>query len=313
MNDTERNDPRPPRVAIEPEPHRRSVIAAAVEAGGGIVCDLSDADALVWTAWNDPDGLRAALARAPRVEWVQLATAGIDAILPAIDADRVWTCAKGAFSDPIAEHALALLLAGLRNVHHYARADSYTAPSGSNLLGSKVTVVGGGGIARSFIRLLGPFGAEVTVVRRSPVPIHGAATVVDPSGLDEAVRGSRAVVLALALTPETEGIIGRHQLAAMGSACWLVNVARGRHVDTEALVAALRDGIIAGAALDAHDEEPLPDDHPLWRAPNCIVTPHTACTPAMGDALFARRVELNVGRWRDGAPLLGAIDPIGGY
>jgi len=120
-------------------------------------------------------------------------------------------------------------------------------------------------------------------------------------------------VLALALTPETTGIIGAAELAAMGSGAWLVNVARGRHVDTDALVAALRDGVIAGAALDVTDPEPLPDGHALWDLDNCIVTPHTADTIEMVVPLLADRIRKNVRLLAAGEPLEGLVDASAGY
>jgi phosphoglycerate dehydrogenase-like enzyme len=94
---------------------------------------------------------------------------------------------------------------------------------------------------------------------------------------------------------------------------WLVNVARGRHVDTGALVAALRRGAIGGAALDVTDPEPLPDGHPLWQLENCIITPHTADTPEMVERLLARRIRDNVARFAASEPLLGLVDPAAGY
>jgi phosphoglycerate dehydrogenase-like enzyme len=94
---------------------------------------------------------------------------------------------------------------------------------------------------------------------------------------------------------------------------WLVNVARGRHVDTSALVAAVRDGVIGGAALDVTEPEPLPDGHPLWQLDNCIITPHTADTPEMVERLLARRIQDNVARFAADQPLTGLVDPAAGY
>ena len=141
----------------------------------------------------------------------------------------------------------------------------------------------------------------------------GAASTLPQARLHEALAGARIVFLALALTPGTEKIIGSAELAAMRPDAWLVNVARGRHVDTGALVAALRNGAIGGAALDVTDPEPLPDGHPLWRLENCIITPHTADTPEMVERLLARRIQDNVARFAAGQPLTGLVDPAAGY
>src|SRR5690606_31672433 len=107
-------------------------------------------------------------------------------------------------------------------------------------------------------------------------PMPDVARVVGRSELTDVLATADQVVLALALTPETTHIIDAAALDVMQEHAWLVNVARGRHVDTDALVAALHAGQIGGAALDVTDPEPLPDGHPLWTAPNVIITPHTA-------------------------------------
>ena len=99
----------------------------------------------------------------------------------------------------------------------------------------------------------------------------------------------------------------------MDESAWLVNVARGPHVDTDALVAALRAQAIAGAALDVTDPEPLPDGHPLWDLPNCLITPHTADTIEMVMPLLAERIRTNVARFAAGQELVGLVDADAGY
>src|SRR4029077_9581347 len=113
--------------------------------------------------------------------------------------------------------------------------------------------------------------------------------------------------------PETAGFFGRAELAAMPAHGWLVNVARGGPVVTAALVPALAAGRIGGAALDVTDPEPLPDRHPLWSLPNCLVTPHTANTYAMAIPLLSARISGNVRRFATGEPLIGPVDPDLGY
>ena len=119
--------------------------------------------------------------------------------------------------------------------------------------------------------------------------------------------------LALALTPETEGIISADELELMEDHAWLVNVARGRHVVTDDLVGALADRAIGGAGLDVTDPEPLPDDHPLWTMPNCLLTPHVGNTPEMAVPLLAQRITANVRRFADGEELVGLVDVDAGY
>lgn len=303
-----------PRVAVGP---RVSTYATdAVIAGGGSVVDVSDApDALVWLDPADVSGLAGRLAEAPAVRWVQLPFAGVERVAEfgLLDRSRIWTCAKGSYAEPVAEHALALGLAGLRHLPTRIGARSWGVPAGTSLFDQRVTILGGGGIADVLVDLLAPFRVEVTVVRRRAEPLPGAARTVPVAELADVLPGSLLVILALALTPETTGIIGAPELALMDPSSWLVNVARGRHVDTGALVTALEDGSIAGAALDVTDPEPLPDGHPLWDLSNCIITPHTADTIEMVLPLLAERIRTNVSLFAVGETLVGLVDPEAGY
>ena len=300
------------RCAIGPAPV--DLIADAVRAGGGTVVGLEEQpEALVWLSPLDKDGLRSALSTADSVRWVQLPFAGIEAFVDVMTPDRTWTCAKGAYAEPTAEHAMALLLAGLRRLPEHARATTWGRQGAQTLYDAPVVVLGAGGITACLLDLLAPYRAQVTVVRRSAEPFPGAARTVTVDDLDEVLPGARAVVLALALTPETEHVIGARQLALMDDDAWLVNVARGRHVDTDALVQALQDGTIGGAALDVTDPEPLPDDSPLWQLPNCLVTPHTANPWQSAQPLLSRRITENIRRYDAGEPLLGLVDLDAGY
>jgi phosphoglycerate dehydrogenase-like enzyme len=287
---------------------------AVASAGGQVVEDPSQAEAIVWTHPYDVDGLRAVLAAAPDAHWVQLPWAGVEHYADAgiFDDGRTWTCGKGVYAEPVAEHALALALAGMRRIGDYARAASWGTGEGRNLFGAKVVVLGGGGITESLVRLLGPFGCDVTVVRRSPDPV-GDARVVGDDRLDEVLAGAELLVLALALTAETRGLIDSRRLRLLAPDAWVVNVARGGHIVTDDLVAVLADGAIGGAALDVTDPEPLPDGHPLWTEPRCIITPHTANTIAMAEPLLRARVTDNVRRWIAGEELIGPVDPVAGY
>jgi phosphoglycerate dehydrogenase-like enzyme len=304
---------RSPRIALAPD-GIRGWLADAIEAGGGTVVAAEDAEALVWAEPAKAKELDDLLHNAASgVKWVQLPWAGIEPYVGVISDDHIWTCGKGVYAEPVAEHALTLLLAGLRGLDRYVRASTWTPPQGTNLLGAKVVLLGGGGITESLLRLLEPFGADVTVVRRRPAPMRGAAHVVDADALHDALDDAVGVVLALALTAETAGVIGRAELACMSERGWLVNVARGKHIVTDELIEALRGGVIGGAALDVTEPEPLPDDHPLWSIPNCIITPHVANTPEMALPLLAARITENVRRWGSGEPLVGLVDPSLGY
>jgi phosphoglycerate dehydrogenase-like enzyme len=303
-----------PRIAVAPGP--ADWAAEAIRSSGGEAVALDhDPVGLVWTGGIVPEDLRGVLAAHPQIVWVQLPLAGVEALAEAgvIDRHRQWTSAKGAYAEPVAEHALALLLAGLRQLPMRARARSWGEPAAATLFDQPVTVVGAGGLATELLRLLEPFRSPVTIVRHRPGPLPGAARTVGTDRLAEALAGARAVVLMLALTPSTRKLIGRAELAAMERDAWLVNVARGAVVDTGALVDALRSGQIGGAALDVTDPEPLPDGHPLWDLPNCLITPHTADTEEMRRALLARRIAENVRRLAAGQELAGLVDADLGY
>jgi len=307
-----------PRVAVGPDLSEYAEQATqAIRDGGGVPVGIeaADADALVWLKPDDMDGLRAALATAGSARWVQLPFAGVERLASAglFDPGRTWTSAKGAYAEPVAEHALALALAGLRQLRRRITARSWGKQAGISLYDQPVTILGGGGITASLLELLAPLRTAATVVRNRPEPVPGAARTVGQADLHAALADAQVVFLALALTPSTEHIIGPAELAAMRPDAWLVNVARGRHVDTAALVDALTEGSIGGAALDVTDPEPLPDGHPLWDLERCIITPHTADTMEMIMPLLARRIRDNVARFAAGEPLIGQVDPTLGY
>jgi phosphoglycerate dehydrogenase-like enzyme len=300
------------RIAVAPS-SSPGWVRQAVLAGGGEVAEPAEATAVVWTAARDPQGLADLLRDNNHIEWVQVPFAGIENFIPVIDDSRTWTCGKGVYAEPVAEHVLALALAGMRHVAQYARESSWSGPVGRNLLNANVTIVGGGGITESLIRLLTPFGCNITVVRRNVEHIEGADTVVGNDNLVDALVGADLVVLALSLTPETEGLLGRPEFELMESHAWIVNVARGAHIVTDDLVWALENNIIGGAALDVTNPEPLPEGHPLWKLPNCIITPHVGNTPEMAVPLLSERITQNVSRYLANEQLIGLVDVKNGY
>lgn len=303
--------PPPVRCAVGPS-DAPSWLGDAVLAADAQLVEVEQAEVLVWFH-SGPDELRAALQRGPQLELVVLPSAGVEAYVDVLDERRRFTAAKGVFADPVAEHALALLLAGRRAIGTYAQRREWSPATGANLLGARVVVVGGGGITRTFLRLLGPFGAETTVVRAHPEPVPGADTVVTTEELDAVLAGADALVLACSLTPRTRGLIGAAQLAALDDEATVVNVGRGPLIVTDDLVTALTDGHIGSAMLDVTDPEPLPADHPLWRLENCTVTPHTANTPEMHRELLAAHVTRSIRRHAAGAPPEGLVDVRAGY
>ncbi len=254
----------------------------------------------------------------PGIRWVQLPHAGVDAFADAgiITADPVWTSAAGAFAPQVAEHALALMLTGARGLAERARARTWdqagARTSGRTLAGSTVVLLGAGGIGRELVRLLEPFGCTVLAVSDSG-PFAGAARTVARADYRVVLPEADFVVVLAPSTPATRGMVGERELAMMKDDAWLVNVARGPLVDTDALVAALRDGVIGGAALDVTDPEPLPDGYPLWSEPHAIITPHSANTLDAYWPTLAARVAENVRAFAAGDPLVAVIDPDAGF
>jgi phosphoglycerate dehydrogenase-like enzyme len=292
----------------------RPDLVRAIEEAGGRAGPMEEADGLVWLG-GDP----AALPELPhRVRWVQLPSAGVEHWLAAgtIAGDRTFTSAVGAFGLPVAEHALALMLAADKALHRFARArqwDGEGRHAVHSLAGQTVAIVGAGGIGRALIGLLEPFGTEVIALTRRGREVPGAARTLPADRLDEVWPLARHVVIAAPATAGTRRLVGARELRAMRDDAWLINIARGSLVDTDALVDALREGAIAGAALDVTDPEPLPAGHPLWELENVLITPHVA-TPADSERRhFAARVRENVRRFAAGEPLEGVIDPEGGY
>ena len=299
-------------IAVQPA-NSPEWVRDAVIAGGGHIAEPADASAIVWTVARDASGLREILHEHGHLAWVQIPFAGIENFVPILDDDRVWTCGKGVYAEPVAEHALALALAGMRHISSYSRATQWTGPAGRNLLGAAVTIVGGGGVTESLIRLLSPFNCDVTVVRRTVEHIDGADTVVGQENLIDALAGADVVFLALSLTRETIGMIGKPELEVMEPHAWIINVARGGHIVTDDLVWALQNNVIGGAALDVTDPEPLPENHPLWALPNCIITPHVGNTPEMAVPLLSARITENVKRFINDETLIGLVDVRHGY
>jgi phosphoglycerate dehydrogenase-like enzyme len=293
----------PPAVHVAPEPDR--AVEDAVTAAGGRIAPLDDADALVWLDSN-PEAFPADLP--DRVRWVQLPSAGVERWLDRIDAARAWTSAAGAYGRPVAEHALMLMLAGARRLAECARATSWNRPALVPLEGATVAIVGAGGIGRALIELLAPLRVQVLAVTR-----RGRDGTIPADRLAEVWPRADHVVIAAPATADTRHLVGAAELEAMRDDAWLVNVARGSLVDTDALVAALAAGRIGGAALDVTDPEPLPDGHPLWREPRALITPHVANPDATLRRYLAELVRENVARFAAGEELRSRIDPAAGY
>lgn len=284
----------------------------------GLADALRGADALfaydfqstaIADAWPSADSLR----------WIHVAAAGVDAILtPQVrDSDVVVTNSRGVFDSSIAEYVLAQVLNFAKDLPHSWRLQQehrWLHRESERVAGSRALVVGTGRIGRAIARLLRAAGVEVSGSgRRARTDDPDFGTVTAQEGLHEALGSADWVVGIAPLTDSTKQMFDEAAFAAMPEHARLINVGRGEQVDTDALVAALRDEQIAGAALDVVDPEPLPEDHPLWDLPNVLITPHNS-----GD-FFGWREELvhlfadNFRRWVADEELANVVDTKLGY
>jgi phosphoglycerate dehydrogenase-like enzyme len=276
-----------------------------------------DAGALV--AWGNPDAqLRDAARRLTGLRWVQSLAAGYESVLAAGFPEHVAiTSGKSLHDDTVAEHALALCLAAVRSLHTAVRAQHrhhWAADIGGRqserpdeplrtLHGARVTIWGFGGIAVRLAGLLDMLGAQVTGVARTPGRRagHPVAAVTE---LPSLLPTTDILIMTVPGTPENRDALTGSLLSLLPARSWLVNVGRGSTVDEGALVAALRDKAIAGAALDVFAVEPLPHASPLWDLPNVIITPHAAGgRPRGASALISE----NLRALRDGARLRNLV------
>lgn len=255
--------------------------------------------------------LRSVWPAADSLRWVQVAATGVDAALfdELVDSDVVVTNSRDIFEAPIAEYVLGQILAFAKDFDRSRdaqRARRWQHFSTEPIAGASVTVVGPGPVGRAVARLLRAAGMTVRGVGRTVR--HDADFGEITTDLPAAVADADYVVLAAPLTPETRGLIDAEALAAMPARARLINVGRGPLVVTDALVAALRDGRIAGAALDVTDPEPPPPDHPLWTLPMVRLTPHNSGDVHGWRESLQQQFIDNLRRYASGQPLHNVVD-----
>ena len=301
--------------SIALEPKRFPAYVSAIESVGGQVVPLDGSvTALVWTDYADVSGLERTLDSNPQLEWVQLPFAGVDAFAGVLDRPLQFTSAKGSYAEPVAEHALALALALGRKLPERVKATSWGKKFADSLFDEDVLIIGGGGIAVELAKMLEPFRAKVSIIRKRPeTPFAAKAKIFGFQEFKNELPKAKFVFLACALTQETKFLFDSKAFAIMREDAYLVNVARGEVVDQEALFQALVSGSIAAAATDVTYPEPLPEENPLWGLENLIITPHTADTMPIVTRLFSERLRVNVAAWLRGEGLTGIVDPKLGY
>ncbi|EYF02708.1 D-3-phosphoglycerate dehydrogenase [Chondromyces apiculatus DSM 436] len=257
---------------------------------------------------------------APRLRWVHLNSAGytrydVPEVRAALAARGVaLTTSSGVYDDPCAEHALALLLAASRRLPECVelqlggKAWPSKAVRGRSALlrGRRVLLLGFGAIGRRLSELLGPFGVDLAIFRAHPRGDE-PGRVVGPEALGEAFAWAEMVVSTLPENEATRGLVSRALLDRMQADAWFVNVGRGTTVDQGALVDALAARRLGGAYLDVTDPEPLPPDHPLWTAPDCWITPHTAGGHRGEMVALVQHFLANLRRFERGEPLVDRV------
>ena len=300
-------------VAIEPKSFPE--YEKAVELGGAKLSPMGpDVRGLIWTDYSSPAALGELIERNPQLEWVQLPFAGVDAFSKQLDKKVLFTSAKGAYREPVAEHALTLALALGRKLPVRIKASSWGKREAFSFYDSKVLLIGAGGISEELTKLLAPFRAEITVVRNNAeLSFAGAKKVAGLEELDGLIPEADLVIVTCALTEQTRGLINYQRLSLFKPTSYLVNVARGPIVVSDDLIRALDDGLLAGAGLDVTDPEPLPDEHAFFGRYDLILTPHTADTKEIVTRLFATRIEQNVKAFLGNGAWVGEVSPSLGY
>jgi phosphoglycerate dehydrogenase-like enzyme len=254
---------------------------------------------------------RRILTLAPRLRWIATPATGVDHLrgTGVLEAAIPVTTVGGLFGPLIAEHVFAVILAFARRLPHFAaqqHAKAWQMSRVTALEDRTIGLVGVGAIGSAVATRAKAFGMRTIGLGRSDPrgrTVAGVDRLVSRDELAVLLGAADWVVVAAADTPETRGMIGADELAAMKSSAVLVNVARGSLLDEAALVTALRDGRIAGAALDVFATEPLPVESPLWDLPNVLVTPHVATNVPEYLARAVSAFAANVRRFLDGAPL----------
>ncbi|MBN1591594.1 MAG: D-2-hydroxyacid dehydrogenase [Pirellulales bacterium] len=249
-----------------------------------------------------------------RLRWIQSSAAGMDhCLVPSvIDSDIVVTSASGVLSDQVAEHTLGLIVAWHRSLPVFFRAQQkkeYIRRPTQDLTCKTVGIVGLGGVGRRLAEVLRPFRTRVLATDLFPIDCPSSVDALWPADrLDDLLAASDVVVLSAPLNDATRAMIDAAAIGQMKPGSLLVNAARGALVATEAMIAAVESGHLAGAVVDVVDPEPLPPEHPLWDVPNVIITPHVAGQARWRIDQMTRLLCENLRRWQLDEPLINLLE-----
>lgn len=284
---------------------------------------VDSAEALFGIPDVDPAALARTVAANPRLRWVMTTAAGGGGQIKAAGLDResldrvVFTTSAGVHGGPLAEFAVFGVFAGAKDLPRLARqqaektwTDRWEMRQVDEMT---VLVVGLGGIGAECARRFHALGAEVWGTTRSGAPVEGVDRLIPLDDLVTAVQQVDAVVVTLPGTDQTHHLISAEVLAAVKPGVIVASVGRGTVIDEKALLAALDDGRVSFAALDVFEVEPLPEDSPLWRHPNVLVSPHTAALSSKEEERIARRFAENATRLLGGEPMRAVVDTVEFY
>jgi phosphoglycerate dehydrogenase-like enzyme len=274
---------------------------------------------VILNGFHDGSALRAILPLATRVKWIHALSAGVEKVLsPELIASPVpLTNGRGVFGPALAEFAIAAMLyfsKDLRRLIRQQEAARWEQFDVAFLRDQTLGVVGYGGIGKETARLAHALGMKVFAMRRSapqddPIVERSFAR----EQLTEMLSLSDYVLAALPLTSETQGMLGANEFHFMKNTAVFINVGRGAVVNEPALISALNQAMIRGAALDVFEKEPLPSDHPFYRMENVLLSPHCADHTVGWMELAVKQFVENFGRFRNGQPLECIVDKQAGY
>jgi phosphoglycerate dehydrogenase-like enzyme len=290
------------RVSL-PDPHAFLVETSGIDAGYEDIPGFVSGDAL-------------SRAITPALRFVQSCSAGVEHMMPLLPPGLTVCNASGVHANAIAETAIGAILARAKMFdqrRNDQRALIWRQLPCQEIIGTTICILGVGRIGTAIARLSGAFGMRTVGIRRGPCDADQFDRVVAVGDRLDALSGADYLVVACPLTSETRGLIGKEEFSALKDGAYLLNVARGAIVDEDALLDALRSGRLSGAFLDAHIQEPLPPEHPLWGMPGVSVSPHDShASQLMGDRHVALFCE-NLRRCLSDEPLLNIVESGRGY
>jgi phosphoglycerate dehydrogenase-like enzyme len=268
----------------------------------------------------------AELAGAPQLKWVHTSAVAVETLcLPELFARGIAVSnTRGVQALPIAEHVMAVILSLAKQIPFVIENQRRSRWAQNEFMGERLPwllhgrtlgLIGVGTIGSEIAKRAAAFGMRVIALRRRPA--YGVIGHVDrvygKDELDVFLGQCHVIVVAAPLTPETHGLLGAAQFAQLPNGAIVVNVGRAKIIETDALIEALKSGHLGGASLDVFPQEPLPAEHPLWKTPNVILTPHTSgFRRGHWDEVVDLYAE-NIQRWLKGEPLKYRIEPELGY